>query len=294
MSKLKITHLLPLIAIILFITSCQKTVIIDVGQIKTRLVVNSVLIKDSLLQIQLSKSKSMMDSAQSINLINDATIKIFADDTLKQTLTKGISGLYTASFKPNLNSDYRIEIENTGFGHVEASSRIPLAPHLASATQTTVLTPGSSPQLIKFKIGIKDDGIVPDYYYLRAFFIKKGYQPGASTDMVLACDIYSDDNVIISDNHTLNGVIFDDGAFIGSDYELIVYTPYRINRYFNLWFELSSLSPDYYKYLVSTIMQNNAGDNPFAEPVVIRSNVINGTGIFGAQNSVFLKATTLF
>lgn len=292
MSKLKITYLLPFVAFLLFITSCQKTVYIDIGQVKSRLVVNSILIKDSLLKIQLSKSKSLMDSIQSINLINDATIKIFEDNILKQTLTKGISGLFTASFKPNLDSDYRIEIENTGFGHVEASARIPLTPHLVSATQTTVLTPGSSPQFIKFKIGIKDDGIVPDYYYLRAFIIKKGYQPGASIDKVMTCDIYSDDNVIISDDHTLKGVVFDDGAFIGSDYELIVYTPYRITRDFNLWFELSSITPDYYKYLVSTIMQNNAGENPFAEPVVIRSNVINGTGIFGGQNSVFLKATT--
>jgi hypothetical protein len=39
-------------------------------------------------------------------------------------------------------------------------------------------------------------------------------------------------------------------------------------------------------------MQNNAGANPFAEPVVIKSNVQNGTGIFGAQNSVFIQATT--
>jgi len=292
MSELKISHLLPFVAFLLIITSCQKTVIIDVGQVKPRLVVNSILIKDSLLRIQLSKSKSMLDTILSNNRINDATIKIFEDDILKQTLTKGISGLYTATFKPLIYTDYRIEIENTGFGHVEASSRIPLTPHLTSAKQTTVLTPGSSPQFIKFKIGIKDEGIGPDYYYLRAFIIKKGYLPGASIDKVMACDIYSDDNVIVNDDHTLKGVIFDDGAFIGSEYELIVYTPYRITKDFNLWFELISLTPDYYKYLVSTIMQNNAGQNPFAEPVVIKSNVQNGTGIFGAQYSVFLKATT--
>jgi hypothetical protein len=40
-------------------------------------------------------------------------------------------------------------------------------------------------------------------------------------------------------------------------------------------------------------MQNNAGNNPFAEPVVIKSNIQNGTGILGAKNSVFIKATTL-
>ena len=287
------THLLLLLAIILSITGCQKTVFIDVGQVKPRLVVNSILQKDSLLKIQLSKSKSMMDTSQSINLINNATVKIFEGKILKQTLTKGISGSFTAAFKPKISTTYRLEIENTGFGHVEATTMIPITPQLIFAKQTTELTPGSSSQYIKFSIGLKDQGVEPDYYYLRAFIIKKGYLPGASNNNVMSCDIFSDDNVIITDNSTLKGVIFNDAAFTSANYELIVYTPYRITKDFNLWFELSSISTDYYKYLVSIIMQNNAGQNPFAEPVVIRTNVQNGTGIFGAQNSVFLKATLL-
>jgi hypothetical protein len=293
MSKVKTIQLLLSVAFIILITSCQKTVSIDVGQIKPRLVVNSILDKDSLIRVQLSKSKSMMDSSQSIDRINDATVNIFEDNILKQTLTKGLSGLYSSSIKPKLASDYRIEIENTGFGHVEATSLIPLAPHPISATQTTELTPGSAPQYIKFKIGLKDDGIQPDYYYLRAFLIKKGFLPGANSKYVMACSINSDDNAVVVDDHTLNGIIFDDAAFVGSNYELIVYTSYRITQDFYLWFELSSITSDYYKYLVSSIMQNNAGNNPFAEPVVIKSNIQNGTGIFGAKNSVFIKATTL-
>lgn len=286
-------HLLLLLALILSIAGCQKTVFIDVGKVTPRLVVNSILQKDSLLKIQLSKSKSLMDTSQSINLINNATIKIFEGEVLKQTLTKGISGLFTATFRPKISTNYRLEIENTGFGHVAATSMIPITPQLVSAKQTTELTPGSSSQFIKFSVGLKDDGIKPDCYYLRAFIIKKGYLPGASNNNIMPCDIFSDDNVIITDNSTLKGVIFNDAAFTSANYELIVYTPYRVTKDFNLWFELSSITTDYYKYLVSIIMQNNAGQNPFAEPVVIKSNVQNGTGIFGAQNSVFLKATLL-
>jgi hypothetical protein len=286
-------HLILLVVIMLSIIGCQKTVYIDVGQVKPRLVVNCILEKDSLLKIQLSKSKSMMDTTQSINLINNATIKIFENEILRQTLTKGKSGSFSANFKPKISTNYRIEIENTGFGHVEASTMIPITPQLISANQTTELTPGSSSQFIKFSVGLKDEGVIPDYYYLRAFIIKKGYPPGASNNNVMACDIFSDDNIIITDNSTLKGVIFNDAAFTGANYELIVYTPYRITKDFNLWFELSSITTDYYKYLVSIVMQNNAGQNPFAEPVVIKSNVQNGTGIFGAQNSVFLKATLL-
>lgn len=292
MAKVKKLQLLILTTCIMLISACQKTVILDVGLVKPRLVVNSILDKDSIIRIQLSKSKSMIDSTQSLDLISNATVKIFEDNVLKQTMVKGSKGLYSSAVKPQTGKDYRLEIDNTTFGHVQATALIPTPPFLKYATQTTELTPGSAPQYIKFKIGIKDEGFQPDYYYLRGFIIKKGFQPGASSNFVMACDIYSDDNVIITDDHTLRGVLFDDAAFIGKDYELIVYTPYRVTQDFNLWFELSSITSDYYKYLVSSIMQNNAGSNPFAEPVVIKSNIQNGTGIFGAQNSVFIKATT--
>lgn len=293
MTKVKIIQLLLPVVFILLITSCQKTVSIDVGQIKPRLVVNSILDKDSLIRVQLSKSKSMMDSLQSIDKINDASIKIFEDNILLQILTKGINGLYSSTIKPKVASDYRLEIDNTIFGHVEATTLIPTIPNPISAVQTTELTPGSAPQYIKFKIGIHDEGISPDYYYLRAFLIKKGFLPGANSKYVMACHIGSDDNIVVVDDKTLNGIMFEDGSYVKSNYELIVYTNYRISADFNLWFELSSITADYYKYLVSSVMQNNAGNNPFAEPVIIKSNIQNGTGIFGAKNSVFIKATTL-
>jgi hypothetical protein len=275
------------------ISGCEKTVSIDVGQIKPRLVVNSILDKDSIIRVQLSKSKSMMDSLQSIDRVNDATVKIFEDNILKQTLTKGINGLYNSTFKPKLTSDYRIEIDNTVFGHVEANAMIPLTPNQITAIQTTELTPGSAPQYIKFKIGLKDDGIASEYYYLRAFLIKKNYAPGANSKYVIACRLGSDDNIVVVDDQTLMGVVFNNASFVKSNYELIVYTNTRITTDYNLWFELSGITSDYYKYLVSIIMQNNAGNNPFAEPISIKSNIINGTGIFGAKNSIFVKATTL-
>jgi len=292
MSKAKVLQFLFFVGLILMITNCEKSINIDVGQIHPRLVVNSILDKDSILKIQLSQSKSMMDSTQSIAKINSATIKIFEDEVLKQTLTTGKSGLYTANFKPKLGSGYMISVDDTGLGHVEASTFIPSPPDLFTATQTTELTPGSAPQYIKFNVSIKNQSVSPDYFYLRAFIIKKGYFPGANSNFVTQCNIYSDDNIVVTDDHTLKGVLFDDVAFLGQSYDLIVYTPTKVSTSFYLWFELSSLSPDYYRYLYSAVMQNNAGSNPFAEPVTIKTNVLNGAGIFGAENSIFVKAVT--
>jgi hypothetical protein len=288
----KIYRLLLFSIIALLYYGCEKTISIDTGQIKPRLVLNAVIEPDSTFKFELSKSRSLMDSTESIEMISNASVKIFEDNILKQNLINGTRGVYVASFNPKQNANYRIEIENIEFGHVEATSTIPDKPVLLSAVPTTELTPGSLPRFYKYKLVIRDNGLHRDYYYLQAFEIEKGFSPGTSADRISSYDIYSDDIVVVSDDNTLRGVVFDDGAFNGSDYELIVYSPSRVISDNSLWFELSSISREYYNYLVSVVMQNNAGDNPFAEPVIIKSNVQNGTGVFGARNPVYLKAST--
>ena len=277
----------------LLYSGCEKTVSIDTGDIKPRLALNALIEPDSIFKVELSRSKSLMDSLQSIDMVKNATVKVFEDDILKKTIINSTTGIYSAVFKPKLTSIYRIEVDQPEFGHTLARTGIPSKPVLVSATPTTELTPGSSPRFYKYKIVIRDSGLHRDYYYLRAFLIQKGYTPGAVSGKVAVYDIYSDDRVVVKDDHTLRGIVFDDGAFNGFDYELIVYSPLKITAANPLWFELASITREYYNYLASVIMQNNAGDNPFAEPVIIKSNVENGTGVFGARNSVFLKAATL-
>lgn len=277
----------------LLYSGCEKTVSIDTGDIKPRLALNSLIEPDSIFKVELSRSKSLMDSLQSIDMIKNAKVKVFEDDILKKTIINSTTGIYSAAFKPKQTSIYRIEVDQPEFGHTLARTGIPPKPVLVSATPTTELTPGSSPRFYKYKIVIRDSGLHRDYYYLRAFLIQKGYTPGAVFSKIAVYDIYSDDRVVVKDDHTLRGIVFDDGAFNGFDYELIVYSPLKITAANPLWFELASITREYYNYLASVIMQNNAGDNPFAEPVIIKSNVENGTGVFGARNSVFLKAATL-
>ena len=288
----KIYRLLLFSIVALLYNGCQKVISIDTGEIKPRLVLNALIEPDSTFKIELSQSRSLMDSLQSIALITSSTVKVYEDGVLKKTLGYGKEGVYNASFKPKQTSTYRITVDNTEFGHIEATTNIPDQPTLVSAVPTTELTPGSSPRFYKYKLVIRDSGLHRDYYYIRAFLIQRGYAPGNTAGNITAYNIYSDDRVVLNDDYSLKGVLFDDGAFNGYDYELIVYSPYKVSFANPLWFELSSISKEYYNYLSSVITQNNAGDNPFAEPVIIKSNVLNGTGVFGARNSVYLKAST--
>ncbi|NWJ52517.1 MAG: DUF4249 domain-containing protein [Bacteroidetes bacterium] len=287
----KIYRLLLFSIVALLYNGCQKTISIDTGKIKPRLVLNALIEPDSIFKVELSKSRSLMDSSQLVELINSASVKIYEDGVLKTTLGFGIEGIYVAPFKPKQTSSYRIAVDDAEFGHIEATTNIPDQPVLVSAVPTTELTPASSPRYYKYKLVIRDSGKHRDYYYLRAFLIQRGFTPGTPVGSVIAYDIYSDDRVVINDTYTLRGILFDDSAFNGYEYELIIYSPYRVTFANPLWFELSSISKEYYNYLSSIITQNNAGNNPFAEPVIIKSNVQNGTGVFGARNSVYLKAS---
>lgn len=52
---------------------------------------------------------------------------------------------------------------------------------------------------------------------------------------------------------------------------------------------LSSVDENYYRYRIGIEQQNTANDNPFAEPVLIPSNIKNGLGCFGAFNQSSLS-----
>lgn len=53
-------------------------------------------------------------------------------------------------------------------------------------------------------------------------------------------------------------------------------------------FKLSNVDENYYRYHDAVARQRNADENPFAEPVLIPSNIQNGIGCFGAFNQASL------
>ncbi len=52
---------------------------------------------------------------------------------------------------------------------------------------------------------------------------------------------------------------------------------------------LSAVDENYYRYRSAVAQQTSAADNPFAEPVLIPSNIVGGLGCFGALNQASLS-----
>jgi hypothetical protein len=65
-----------------------------------------------------------------------------------------------------------------------------------------------------------------------------------------------------------------------------------ISRFISFDFFFKSINHDYYTYLKSLNMYYETGgsEDPFAEPVVIFSNIENGYGIFGSYSTDTVSA----
>ena len=73
--------------------------------------------------------------------------------------------------------------------------------------------------------------------------------------------------------------------FIINPYYEFMDTSYH--EFFRFRIELQSISKDLYLYLRTYSAQWEIGDDFFAEPVIIHSNVSDGLGIFGASASSY-------
>lgn len=87
--------------------------------------------------------------------------------------------------------------------------------------------------------------------------------------------------------------VFSDEFFGGQSYASTVTAPTSVNNIPQVDYRLvvSAITEDYYEYQYSLRLKDATEENPYAEPVQIRTNVDNGHGIFaGYRDLVALHA----
>jgi len=101
-----------------------------------------------------------------------------------------------------------------------------------------------------------------------------------------------DDNSIFGSDIPNTFSVFSDELISGKEYELdFLINPYleyldtSYHEFFQFRIELQTISKDLYLYLRTYSGQYENGNDFFAEPVIIHSNVRDGLGIFGASTS---------
>lgn len=212
------------------------------------------------------------------------TLEIFKNGVSIGQIEPTQAGYYhlDQQFPVDGNDEYQLKAAATGYEPVDASASIPVKPVIESLN----FTPGQGgggpfgDQLNSLDIVIDDNNTAPNYYNVEVFIRYDSIEPYFQEY------IMSNDPLV--SNSENGGILISDESFNGNKYNL------RVGTYTDLLevdakVVLRSISKDYYLFSKSVELYRNANGNPFAEPVLLHSNVNNGYGLFEISNSTEKK-----
>lgn len=296
--------------------SCEKTIEIDLGEAETIIVVNSVLDTDSLISVSLSRSRHILDNAD-ITSVNDAVIQLFENGDFIENLFHRGNGIYLSSIKPKSLSKYKIIATHPLLNDVSAETDV-LKPVPIISIDTVLTFDEYNNEVYNVSLRFKDPAGEKNYYaiavynrltidewdssiisYDTVYIDESTYEIhityGAYVEREYYERVWINYNDVIVEAFSGGKILFSDDIINGELYTMrLSFSRWNLRGDKNmLYFDLISLSEPLYKYYVS--LGNhfwNQGD-PFAEPVVVYTNINNGVGVFGSavkhRDSIFFE-----
>ena len=279
-----------LLVLSFFLNSCETIIDLDLPEHKPLLVVNSVLCSDSLMTAHISHSKGVFDS-KSISAVDQATVKVyengvFLGEMSKLSSRRSKNHKYVLNRNPKEGKIYSYIVEHEDYENVQAETQVP------NSVELTVKD-------IDFSLGVYNDmnyrlrcsfvdPIGENYYRLRIYvpktYTSSHYYQLESSDpsIVSSAGVASEYGLYYG-----NDVLFDDHLFENSEKEITIDfdDSYTSNVSFETVVEFSSISKEYYNYLISLRAQDYFDGQPDffgSQPTQVFTNFENGLGILGA------------
>ena len=292
----------PLLLAAFSLTACETAVEIDLPEEEPRLVLNSLFQAGSLWAVGVSESQSVL-SNKPLKAVTTATVEIVESGSVVETLTYEpervdrpfVSPLYWGRrHRPEAGRTYTIRAAAPGFPTAEATAYVPPPlPLSVRVDRTQTVDTYFGAQDHEITVTFSDPAGTADYYALAVYrVIDRGSGDGAgvyssigfsSGDAVLRENRLVDDDFFEVDGDPFyDRAYFSDASIDGQAHTFKIRTSTYDEegldeQYFIV---LQSLSSDFYEYLRTREISDYTGENPFAEPVSIHSNIQNGFGIF--------------
>ena len=276
---------------LLFFLSCEKEVKIDLPYEGDKIVVNSFIMKDSLIYARLTNS-SQISNRNYFPVPAGAKIDLYENDVFKETTTvKNIYGreYFVSSSKAIAGKKYTLKATATGLDNAEGSDTIPQKASFAPVEfkQTT----SGNNEKAKLVITINDPAGQKNYYRLRLYGADTNRSATGPRFIIDKYDFYyfkvdnlaSNNDFDIFGDYDYRQIYFTDDKFDGRNVSLTVNLNYFPSSISYIAPELVHLSRDSYRYLQSRDNQFNNEDNPFTEAVVVYNNIKGGYGIVGGM-----------
>jgi Domain of unknown function (DUF4249) len=291
--KLKITainRLLLLIVSAIALGSCERDVAIDLPYEGNKIVMNALIMRDSLVYARVTNS-SELNTNSSFQTPAGAAISLYENDVLKETMQrKMINGYeyFVSSFRSQEGKKYTLKATASGLDAAEGSDRIPAKPSFGVEEYKEVTVNGTVEYRVTIRIN--DPAGEKNYYRLRLYGADTNLSATGPRVLVRKYDrqYFDVDNLasnaafdVFGDNE-YREVFFTDDRFDGRDVSLTLNLSYN-NGSTYLAPELVQLTRDAYRYLQSRDNQVTNEGNPFTEAVVVYTNIAGGYGIVGGM-----------
>ncbi len=300
---------LILVALVFGFAGCTKYIEFEGDNATPRLVLNGVMLADSVISVTLSNSIGYLSQDGISRQTNGVVSLRDAEGNLIETLQHLSDGHYEGSTLAAMGATYLITAEHPGFEPVSASDRVPIpVPILSWDTSTvTIENPFESGDNLEWRFTFTDPPGEDNFYMIEVLQLDEyylGYNYDPNTGETILDTIWfpepilstvflsSNDQVLASENDSFLGesqvfgeqFFFSDNLFNGLTREFSLrFSDRGAGTSFRL--RLTSLSHDYYRYRQTVRRFFNTLGDPFAEPVQVFSNVEGGLGILGSSSS---------
>lgn len=281
MKSMKYLFISIVSTIAFFFASCEEDLNVDIPKEDSKLVINSLLGKDSLLRIHVGSSADFNNSASDTGLDN-ANVQISRDGQVLETLTHTQNGWYNLE-NHFLTDDGIYKVEVTHQDHETITSETNMLSKVSIIDLNYSLEESNK---LTFSLEFKDDSEQSNYYMILLKAINKS----------TAIDIeYFSDDIVFNGNLSENPIglqqnmlrgsrTFSDNNSNGNTYSISFYAfdiNFDITQLFKEYrVELYHITEDYFKYERSLVSFDNREDLPFYKKVNLHSNVNGGYGIF--------------
>lgn len=189
-------------------------------------------------------------------------------------------------------ANYRVVATVEGFAPVEATQQMPSkAEYTLVSYEPDGAIDSEGYRVDELEIDLVDNPDTEDYYGFRILlpglsceYFEEGDSVVCTSDFSYTQEAYQDSPNPLLRMSTGFGLVISDQSFNGSTYRIrFTADTYQDARPI---LEVYHLTEDAYRYATSRWAYENAGDNPFAEPVNVHQNVPDGYGYFIASNRV--------
>ena len=300
------------IVAIFLLASCEKEIEFKGGRVEPLLVLNGLLMPDSVVSIHLSESRFFLSSENEFKPVGNATVKLWKNGEAIATFSEHENGYYIAPYRSKTGDRLRITASAPGLHPVECSTEILPAPEILSAEITKI-----QDELFDHEVSLtlRDPAALANYYrlnlYLKIYFSEEYF-------IYMPAHFHSDDAPFSTTEFPMGDFgnryhIFTDAVFNGIEYPLKLQVVARYDSKgdnevdgsdskkndprdniepvnMELYVDLQHITKDYYLYLKSrSSARGNDFGGMFSEPTQIFNNIQGGIGILGSYASTIYK-----